>query len=88
VALADSRGDVLDLRAVADIALLRLGIEFGGDALEAIASAREENAAPASLREPARDRLADPARPPCYDGDRNSVSVPRLIATVSSMGSA
>jgi hypothetical protein len=88
MALADPRGGVIDLRAVADVALLGLGIELRGDALEALACTREQDAAPAALREPARDRLADPARPPCYDGDRNLVRVPRLISTVSSIGSA
>ena len=88
MALADPAGDLLDLRAVADVALLRLRAELGGDALEALASPREEDATPTPLAEAARDRLADPARPPCYDRDRNPVSVPRLISTVSSIGSA
>jgi hypothetical protein len=90
MALGDAARDRVDLRAVADVARLRLGAELIRDALEALTAAREQDAAPAAIAEPAGDRLADPARPPCDDGypRANVVSVPRLISTVSSIGSA
>ena len=81
-------GRVPDLVAVPDIARLGLGADLRGERLEPLASACKEDAAPAASRELAGDRGADAARPAGYDGDANVSSVLRLMATVSSIGSA
>lgn len=84
----DPCGHLLDLGPVADVARLGLGADLGGERLERLAPARKEDAAPAAAREQAGDRGADAARPAGYDGDANVSSVLRLMATVSSIGSA
>jgi hypothetical protein len=88
MARRDARGHLLDLRAVADVARLGLGADLRSERLEPLLPAREEDAAPAAAGEQAGDGGADAARPAGYDGDTNAFSVLRLIATVSSIGSA
>jgi len=75
MAFADSSGDPLDLVAVGDVTRLCLGPELGGDALEPLPAAREEDAAPAPRGQPARERCADSARASGDDCDANTVSV-------------
>jgi hypothetical protein len=89
VALADPGHGGLDLLALGHVAELVLAAELVGQRLEPLAPAGDEDAAPAALREPARDRLAD-ARAGSGDyGDAlNTRIVSTLIATVSSIGSA
>ncbi len=88
VALRDPTRDLLDLRAIADVALLGLAAELRGRLLEPLAPARDEDAEPAAPRQLARERGPDPARSPGYDGDANTRRVVALISTVSSIGSA
>jgi hypothetical protein len=88
MARRDARGHLLDLRAVADVALLGLGADLRSQRLQPLLSARKEDAAPAAAREQAGDGGTDAARPAGYDGDANVSSVLRLMATVSSIGSA
>ena len=44
---ADPSGRLVDLRAVGDVADLRLAADLVGDALQPVAPAREEDASPA-----------------------------------------
>ena len=70
--LADPRRGRLDLGAVGDVADLGLGADLGGDPLQPLGAAREEDAAPAALGQEPRGGGADPARPSGDDGDANS----------------
>lgn len=88
MACGDPRGYVLDLRAVADVARLRVRADLGGQRLQPLPPAGEEDAAPATAREQAGDGGADAARPARYDRDANVSNALRLMSTVSSIGSA
>jgi hypothetical protein len=88
VARRDAGGRLLDLSAVADVARLGLSVDLRGESLEPLLPAREEDAAPAAAGEQAGEGGADAAGPSGYDGDANVFSVLRLMATVSSIGSA
>jgi hypothetical protein len=84
----DPPRDVLDLTPFRNVAELPFGAELVRDGLEPLLSPRQEDAAPAVGRETPCDRSADPARSPGYDCDANTRNVSRLMATVSSIGSA
>jgi hypothetical protein len=72
VPLTDARCGRLDLGAVGDVADLGLGAELGGDPLQPLGAAREQDAAPAALAQEPCGRGPDPARPSGDDGDANS----------------
>jgi hypothetical protein len=72
VALADPRRNGLELRPVGDVAGLGLGVDLGGDLLEPLRAACDEDAAPATLGQEPRGGGPDPARPSGDDGDANS----------------
>ena len=69
VALANGRGDALDLRAVGDVAELILGSDLAGDLAEPLFVAGEQHQPPTAGRQCARDRGADPARAAGDDRD-------------------
>ena len=62
MALADRGGNAFDLRAVADVAALPLRAELLRHRAQALLSARDQDAAPPSLRQLPGDRGADAAR--------------------------
>jgi hypothetical protein len=62
VALANGRGDALDLRAVGDVAELVLGSDLVRDLAEPLFVAGEQHQPPTAGRECARDGGANPAR--------------------------
>ena len=79
----------LDAVAVGDVADLVLAAELGRNFTESLLATREEDAAPAAGGERAGERGADPGRSAGDYGDALNVRiVSRLIATVSSIGSA
>jgi len=72
MALADSGRNGLELRSVGDVADLCLDVDLGGNLLEPLSTARDEDAAPATLGQEPRGGGTDPARPSGDDGDANS----------------
>ena len=62
VPLANGCGDPLDFGAVRDVADLILGSHLARDLAQPLLAPREEHEPPATLRERAGDRGADPAR--------------------------
>jgi hypothetical protein len=63
-----ARGDLLDLRALGDVADRVFGVELLRERPQPLLAAREQDAAPAAPGETARDRLAEAARRACDDG--------------------
>jgi hypothetical protein len=72
VALADPGCNRLELRPVGNVADLGLDVDLGGNLLEPLGPARDEDAAPATLGQEPRGGGPDPARPSGDDGDANS----------------
>ena len=72
---SDPGRDVVDLRAVGDVAALRLRAEPGRDPLELLGSAGQEDAVPAAGGEGARGRGSDPARPSGDDGHCHAATI-------------
>ena len=72
MALTDPGRNRLELRPVGDVADLGLDVDRGGNLLEPLGPARDEDAAPATLRQEPRGGGTDPARPSGDDGDANS----------------
>src|SRR3990172_11185036 len=60
MALGDGGGDALHVGALGDVAGLRLRADLGGEPLEPLPPAGEEDAAPAAPRKPARERGPHP----------------------------
>ena len=86
---SDGAGGALDAVAVGDVADLVLAADLGGNLTEPLLATREQDAAPAAGGERAGERGADAGRPAGDYGDALNVRiVSRLIATVSSIGSA
>ena len=80
------RGDGVPIGDVAD---LEVASELGGQRLDPLAPARDEDAAPPARGERPRSGRSDAARASRDDGySLNVRSVSRLMATVSSIGSA
>ena len=84
-----ARGDRFDGRAVGDVAELVLAAGLGRERAQPLLAAGEKDAVPAAAGEPPRQLGADPGGGAGEDGYAlNAATVPRLIATVSSIGSA
>ena len=65
--LEHAGGNPVHVLTARDVADLVLAVELLRELAQALLAAREEDAAPAVLREPARERRADPARCACDD---------------------
>ena len=75
VSLADPRGQIVDLRAIRDVARLDLARGLSGEALQPLPSPGDENAAPPPVGQPPSEGGADAARSTCDHCDRNARSV-------------
>jgi hypothetical protein len=86
---SNGAGGALDALTVGDVAGLVLAADLGGNLTEPLLTPREQDAAPVAGGERARERGADTRRAAGDYGDALNVRiVSRLIATVSSIGSA
>jgi hypothetical protein len=75
VALRDPRRDLVHLRAVGNVAGLRLRAELCSDLLEPLGPPGKEQAVPSARREGARGRGSDPARSSGDDGHTHGATI-------------
>ena len=73
VTLEHGRGGALDRLAFGDVAELVLAAELGRERCEPVLAACHQDEVPAVASEPARERLADPARRARDDRDSAAV---------------
>jgi hypothetical protein len=71
MALADPGCRCVDLRAIRDVANLRLRSDLGRDPRQALGAAREEDAMPAATGQEPRRGRSDSPRSTGDDGDAN-----------------
>lgn len=86
--LGHSGGDLLDRGPVRDVAGLGFGAELGRRALETLATAGQQDAAPALRGQASRNRGADPARASRDDRDANAATLAEDLSRVRRLGSS